>query len=136
MGALDQPPATSGKALTGKPEDMIGGIRSMRMLVAAAALGMLDGPALREPIHRIPADPERERYREQERARREKHAHQRRAQERKDRREREAEMREHLLRQSIAEGRDDRAGKYLHAAARRRREAALTAQSAPTATEA
>jgi hypothetical protein len=111
---------------------MVGGIRSMSMLAAAAALGMLDGPGLREPIHGIPANPERDRYRAQERSRREKRAHQERARERKQRREREAEMRERLLRQSIASGRDDRADKYLHSAARRRREA----ERAATSTEA
>ncbi|KNY21729.1 hypothetical protein [Methylobacterium sp. ARG-1] len=70
-----------------------------------------------------PVDSERERHREQERSRREKRAHQDRAWERRQRRQREDEMRERLLRQSIAAGRDDRADKYLHSAARRRRDA-------------
>lgn len=49
--------------------------------------------------------------------------------ERRAREQRAAEFRERLLRQRIAEGRDDRPDKYLHAAARRRR-ALLTQESA------
>jgi hypothetical protein len=116
---------------------MVGGIRSMRILGAlVGAAGLIGGPDVLAPAHSLPSDPQRERYREQERSRREKRAHQDRAWERRQRRQREAEMRERLLRQSIAAGRDDRADKYLHAAARRRREAERAAEPATTATEA
>jgi hypothetical protein len=111
---------------------MVSGIRGIHMLAAAAALGLLDERPLPEPPRRIPADPERERRLQQERARQSQRRHEQHAWERKQRREREAEMRERLLRQSIAAGRDDRADKYLHAAARRRREA----ERAATSTEA
>lgn len=102
---------------------MVSGIERMSAIAAMAAMSLTDGAALLAPAYRAPPDPERERSLEQERARREKHAHQRRALERKERRQREDELRERLLRQSIVAGRDDRADKYLHAAARRRREA-------------
>jgi hypothetical protein len=46
-----------------------------------------------------------------------------RAYERRERKRRDAEFRERLLRQKIAEGKDGREDKYLHAAARRRRAA-------------
>lgn len=49
---------------------------------------------------------------------------QQRAWERRERKRKDAEFRERLLRQKIAEGKDDRPDKYLHAAARRRRSAA------------
>jgi len=107
---------------------MVGGVRSMRMLVAAAALGLLDGPGLRDPIRGIPTDPERERRREQERRRREQRNHEQRAWERKQRRRADDEMRERLLRERIAKGQDDRPDKYLHASARRRREAERAAR--------
>lgn len=93
---------------------MVGGIRSMRMLVAAAALGLMDGPVLREPIHGIPAapNPRRDRlWREAE------------ARDRERRLKAREEEREQRLRQRIATGKDDRPDKYLHAAARRRRSA-------------
>jgi hypothetical protein len=103
-------------------------------LLAAGAL--VGGADVLTPARSMPADPERQRYREQERSRREKRAHQERAWQRRQRRKAEDEMRERLLRQSIAAGRDDRADKYLHAAARRRRDAERAAQPATTATEA
>lgn len=52
-----------------------------------------------------------------------------RAYERRERKRREAEMRERLLRKKIAEGKDDRPDKYLHAAARRRRAEAASSPS-------
>lgn len=100
---------------------MVGGIRSA--LILSAALGMLDMREAMEPIRSIPDDPERARWREQERRRREQRNHEQRAWERKQRRQAQDEMRERLLRQRIAEGRDDREDKYLHASARRRRAA-------------
>lgn len=108
---------------------MVGGIRTA--LTAAAALGMLDLRELGEPLRSIPDDPERARWREQERRRREQRLHEERAWQRKQRRQADDDMRERLLRQRIAEGRDDRADKYLHAAARRRREADRAASLAP-----
>lgn len=50
--------------------------------------------------------------------------HSQRAAERRERKRIEADMRERLFRMKIAEGKDDRPDKYLHAAARRRRAAA------------
>ncbi|WP_243996818.1 hypothetical protein [Methylobacterium sp. E-005] len=101
---------------------MVGGIRSMRTAAALLALSMSVGP-VPEPVSRIPLSPEQERYRRQERSRLQKRAHQQRAWERKQRRQAEDEMRERLLRHRISLGEDDRADKYLHSAARRRRAA-------------
>lgn len=86
----------------------------MRMLVAAAALGLMDGPGLREPIHGIPIAPN---------PRRDRLWHEAEARDRARRRKAREEERERALRAKISEGRDDRADKYLHAAARRRRAA-------------
>jgi hypothetical protein len=93
---------------------MVGGIRSMRMLAAAAALGLMDGPALRGPIHGIPIAPN---------PRRDRLWHEAEARDRARRRKAREEERERVLRQRIAKGQDDRADKYLHSAARRRRAA-------------
>jgi hypothetical protein len=95
---------------------MVSGIRNTRLLALAAA-GALAGSlgAMGVPV-----------------VRREQRDHSDRAWERRQRRKAKDEMRERLLRQSIAAGRDDRADKYLHAAARRRREA----ERAATSTEA
>ena len=84
------------------------------MLAAAAALGLMDGPVFREPLRDIPIvpNPRRDRlWREAE------------ARDRARRRKAREEDRERALRQRIAEGQDDRADKYLHSAARRRRAA-------------
>lgn len=101
---------------------MVVGVRSMRMLSALAALGMAaGGPDVLMPTRGIPADPERERRRDEDRRRREKRMHEERAWERRQRRRAQDEMHERLLRERIAKGQDDRADKYLHSAARRRR---------------
>lgn len=110
---------------------MVSGIRNtvLGLAAAAALVGMADSKQL-EHARRIGVDPERGRPSDHERQR-----HQRdqeaRAWDRRRRLQRESEEREQRLRQRIAAGKDDRPDKYLHAAARRRREAARAASLAP-----
>lgn len=95
---------------------MVGSSRPRMLMMAAAAAGLgalVAGPGFAEPVgHTAPprpkTDPRKQERRAWERRRRKKA-------------EAEAELRERLLRQRIAEGKDDRPDKYLHAAARRRR---------------
>jgi hypothetical protein len=100
-----------------------GGMRRHAALIAACAASIaIAGPA----VH-IPHPSERRGRDEPDYA-----GMHRRAREKRERRQREAEMTERLLRQRIASGKDDRDDKYLHAAARRRREAERASLSPST----
>lgn len=100
---------------------MVSGIRNTMIGLAAAAalVGMADPKDLARS-REIAIDPDRD---TELARRRRQQAHEERAWERKQRRKRDDEMREQRLRQRIATGKDDRADKYLHSAARRRRAA-------------
>ncbi len=104
---------------------MVAGIGRSRMLAMLALGALAAGPeVVPDPGHqRRDAPPPPPDTKRQQRLREE------RAWERRERKRRDAEMRERLLRQKIAEGKDDRPDKYLHAAARRRRAAEAEAPS-------
>lgn len=103
---------------------MVRGIGRLGMLGAiAAASAMVGGADLLEPRREAEPRPPRDTSRDAERARAERRRHEERAWERKQRRRAADELREQMLRDRIAKGADDRADKYLHSAARRRRAA-------------
>lgn len=103
---------------------MVNGIRHIGILGALAAAGALvGGQDILEPRREAEPLPPRDVSRDADRARAERRRHEERAWERRQRRRAADALREQMLRDRIAKGADDRADKYLHSAARRRRAA-------------